>query len=73
MDYRVELGKAIREARVQRKMSIQDLHYEARISLPALTNIEHGRIYTRLDTLLKICQVLQVKPSTLFGVVDRKL
>jgi DNA-binding Xre family transcriptional regulator len=38
-----------------------------------LTNIEHGSIYTRLDTLLKICQVLQVKPSTLFGVVDRKL
>lgn len=73
MDYRVELGKAIRDARVQKRMSIQDLHYEARISLPALTNIEQGRIYTRLDTLLKICQVLQVKPSALFGVVDKKL
>jgi transcriptional regulator with XRE-family HTH domain len=73
MDYRVELGKAIRAARMKKGYSIQDVHYQARIAYKAITDTESGRSFVKLDTLLRICQVLQVKPSSLFAVVDEKL
>lgn len=73
MDYHKELGEAIRVVRMQRKMSVQDLHYGTQMSFATITRIERGKVFVRLDTLLIICQVLQVKPSTLFGMVDEKL
>lgn len=73
MDYRVELGKAIREARMQRRLSIQELHYATQMAFKSIADIEQGRTYVKLDSLLKLCQALQVKPSTLFAVVDKNL
>jgi transcriptional regulator with XRE-family HTH domain len=73
VDYHKELGKAIRIVRMQKKLSVQDLHYGTRMSYVTITRIERGTVFVRLDTLLIICQVLQVKPSTLFGMVDEKL
>jgi transcriptional regulator with XRE-family HTH domain len=66
MDDRRALGLAIRELRMKRGLTITALHYETRIGHKAIALIERGSVYTSLDNVFTICQVLKVKPSTLF-------
>ena len=73
MDYMQQLGVAIREARRQRRLSISEVHYRTRLSHQAITKLERGKVYPRIDTLLSICQALEVKPSSLFVTVDSRL
>ncbi len=68
MDDRQALGLAIREVRKKRRLTITALHYQTRIGHKSLANIERGTVYTQLDILLRICQALEVKPSTLFDM-----
>lgn len=70
-DYMKRLGKVIREARLMKRLSINELHYRTRLAYPTLTKIEQGKTYPRVDTLLIICQVLDVRLSDLFISVDR--
>ena len=72
MDYKKSLGLAIRQIRKERKLTITDLHYETRINRQSVVKIEQGQVYLRLDTILRICQVLDVKPSVLFALADSK-
>ena len=60
------LGMAIREVRKKRRYTITELHYRTRIGHKSIAMIERGSVHTSLDKLLTICQVLEVKPSTLF-------
>jgi transcriptional regulator with XRE-family HTH domain len=60
------LGMAIREVRRKRRFTISEVHYRTRIGRQAFARIERGDVYPKLDTLLNICQVLEVKPSALF-------
>lgn len=66
MSHAQALGVAIREVRKKRRYTITEVHYRSRIGHKAIANIERRRVYTQLDILLRICQALEVKPSTLF-------
>lgn len=72
-DYLQALGSAIREVRRKRRYSIAEVHYQTRICHKSIAHIERGAVATRLDNILKICQVLEVKPGTLFAMADSRL
>ena len=55
-----EIGTRIREIRVMRKMSQQELATKANISLPHISDIEHGKQSMKLTTFKKIIEALQV-------------
>jgi len=69
-DYAKALGAAIRHIRKERKLTLTDLHYETRINRQSVTEIEQGVVFVRLDTILRICQALDVKPAVLFALAD---
>ncbi len=55
-----EIGERIREARMAKKMSQQELATKASISLPHISDIEHGKTSLKLITFVKIIEALQV-------------
>lgn len=70
--YMKALGGAIREVRRKKRLSISELHYRIRMSHQAINKIERGGVYPRMDTILTICQALEIKPSALFEMADSK-
>ena len=73
MDYMKALGITIRDIRKERKLSVSELHYRVRLSHQAITKIERGAVSPRLDRLLAICEALEMNPSTLFALAERRL
>jgi len=59
------LGRAIREARTGRKLSMRSLAAAADISQPFLSTIENGQTMPSLATLYRIAKVLGISPSEL--------
>ena len=59
------LGRAIREARTARKLSMRALAAEAEISQPFLSTIENGQTMPSLASLYRIAKVLGISPSAL--------
>jgi transcriptional regulator with XRE-family HTH domain len=59
------LGRAIREARSAKKLSMRALAGEADISQPFLSQIEGGQTMPSLVTLYRIAKVLGLSPSEL--------
>lgn len=72
MDYMKQLGIVIREARKQKRFSKNGFHYRTRISYQAITKIEQGKVYPNLETVLTICQALEMKPSELFALAENR-
>lgn len=72
VDYMKAFGKTVREERRKRRLTLADFHYSCRIGQKSLRKIERGTAYPRFDTLLKICQVLEVKPSVLFALIESR-
>ena len=62
-----KIGLKIREIRVEKNISIQQLADIIDIEYNNLIRIEKGRTNITIGTLLKICQALEVK---LINVVD---
>lgn len=60
-----DLGKRIREVRIQRKMSQQELAANANISLPHISDIEHGKKAMKLLTFIRIVEALHVSADYL--------
>ena len=60
-----EIGQRIREARVSRKMSQQELAVKANISLPHVSDIEHGKKNMKLITFIRIIEALQVSADAI--------
>lgn len=57
---------ALREARVNAKLSITALAAQAEVSPEQIRNIETGRARNpRVETLVKLADVLSVKPSSI--------
>lgn len=73
VEYPKALGLAIRQLRKERKMTITDLHYETRINRQSVVKFEQGRVYLRLDTILRLCEALEVRPAELFALADSRL
>lgn len=60
-----EIGERIREARTARKISQQELAASADLSLPHISNIENGKQTMKVQTLVKIIEVLQVSADSI--------
>lgn len=61
-----KFGKRLRDLRLERKISQQDLELKAGISKNQVGNIERGEVNVTLITLLAIAFVLEVSPKDLF-------
>ncbi len=60
-----EIGERIKEARVAKKMSQQELASKANISLPHISDIEHGKQSMKLLTFIRIIEALQVSSDSI--------
>lgn len=59
------LGRAIRDARAERKLSMRALAADAEISQPFLSQIESGAAMPSLVTLYRLASALDISPSAL--------
>lgn len=59
------LGRAIRDARTQHKLSMRALAAAAEISQPFLSQIESGSAMPSIVTLFRVAKVLGISPSSL--------
>lgn len=57
----IELGKRIREARENKRLSQADLASSSFLSRTSITNIEKGRQHLPLHTLYAIANALEIK------------
>ena len=60
-----EIGERVREARMARKMSQQELAAKANISLPHISAIENGKQSMKLVTFVRIIEALQVSADAI--------
>lgn len=60
-----DLGKRIRQQRILSQMTQEKLAEKAGVSLSFLGHIERGTRKASLDTLVKLCNALNVSPSLL--------
>ena len=64
MDYK-ELGRRIKEERIKKKMSQQDLSYEIDYSIPHISHVENGSTKMSVDFLVKAANALHVSTDIL--------
>ena len=60
-----EIGERLKEARIACKMSQQELANRANVSLPHISDIEHGKKSMKLLTFIKIIEALQVSSDSI--------
>ena len=60
-----EIGERIREARLSKNMSQQDLATKANVSLPHISEIENGKQTMKLLTFVRIIEALQVSADAI--------
>jgi len=68
MDYKIklqEIGKRIREIRLSKGMTQNDLAFAAHISTSNISDIELGKSKIWLTTFVKIIEALQVSSDTI--------
>lgn len=65
MEELVRLGKRIKDERVKKKMTQQELAYKSNLSLPNISKIECGKAQLRLMTFVQIAEALQVSTDEL--------
>jgi CheY-like chemotaxis protein/lambda repressor-like predicted transcriptional regulator len=61
---RIELGRQIRLARVERGWTLKDLSENSDVSISQLSAVERGTHMPSLESLLQIAAALGVRPST---------
>jgi len=65
----VRIGRSVRERRVKKFMTQEQLARTADISLRQVVRIERNEVEPRFSTILKLAEALSVEPSEL---VDRE-
>jgi len=70
-DY-LALGEAIKDIRKERGLSQEVLSGLAGIARTHLTMIENGTMKANIETVCKIAQALDLRPSELFALVEKK-
>ncbi|WP_461739189.1 helix-turn-helix domain-containing protein [Enterococcus sp. LJL90] len=65
-DIMYSLGSDIRELRISKKMTQQELAESSELSLPFINLIENNKRNVSLDTLIKILSALEVSLSDFF-------
>jgi transcriptional regulator with XRE-family HTH domain len=66
----VSLGRAIREARAAKKLSMRTLATASDISQPFLSQIESGQTMPSLVTLYRLAKALELSPSALLPTLE---
>ncbi|MCC4908557.1 helix-turn-helix transcriptional regulator [Microbacterium sp. cx-59] len=66
----VSLGRAIREARAAKKLSMRALATASDISQPFLSQIESGQTMPSLVTLYRLAKALELSPSALLPTLE---
>lgn len=64
IDYE-KIGSRIKKIRIKKKMSQADLAEAAHLSLPLISDIEHGKNQMLLSTFLKLAEALEVSTDVL--------
>lgn len=67
------LGQTIRVLRLKKNMSQEVLSGLAGIARTHLTMIENGTIRANIETVWKIAQALDMRPSELFACVEKSM
>ncbi len=67
-----ELGKVIRALRKEKGLSQEVLSGLAGIARTHLTMIENGTMKASIETVSKIAQALELRPSELLALVEEK-
>lgn len=67
-----ELGKAIRILRKEKGLSQEVLSGLAGIARTHLSMIENGTMKANIETICKIAQALELRPSELFALVEKR-
>ena len=66
-------GATLREIRLDKKMSQEVLAFEAELSRNYISQLELGEKSPSLRSLYKLCEVLDVSPSSLLQDVEYRL
>ena len=72
MDIREVFAANLRRLRHDRRLSQDDLAYEARVSRSYLSQIEKGTYYASLKIIERLAKVLRVEPAELLQAPTRK-
>lgn len=65
LKFNQEVGQRIREARLARDLSQQELAAKANLSLPHISDIENGKKAMKLATFVKIIEALQISADSI--------
>lgn len=63
-------GERVRELRLQRGWSQEELGYAADLHRNAISLIERGDRSSTLETIEKLCQALRLQPSALMPEIE---
>jgi len=63
---RADIGKEIKQARINKNLSLDMLARKTGLSKSFLSELERGKKYPRLDSLEKIAQALEVNVNFFF-------
>ena len=64
-----QLGGMIRQARIARGMTVDQLSQECELSHNTIENVEGGAVCTRFDTLLRLCSQLRLDPDGISNLI----
>ena len=67
----LQIGQTIRDLRLLRRMTLQDLSVETELSKPLLSQIENDQVIPPLATLLRIARALKVPLQKFFEEIGR--
>lgn len=62
----MKIGELVREYRLSKKLTQQELAEKSDLSLPFINLIENNRRNLSVDTLLKILSAMDIEPSDFF-------
>lgn len=66
------IGKELKRARVQHKITQEELAHRARMDRSHISDIERGEKSPTMDTFLRLCSAIGVSPSSLVARIERK-
>lgn len=65
------VAERLLEARIKRSLSQEATARKAGVDRKTVNRIENGHFSPSLDTLLRLCRVLDIKPSNLFNGINK--
>lgn len=66
------LGDELKKARLAARLTQEELAFEAEISRNYVSLLERGEKSPTVQTLLKICQAMGVRASTLIARIEKR-